>query len=248
MSVQHQQHPLPSGAQAVALPYQVWQCTAVTCRLRFPARRDELRNDRCPHCGAAVVVVAQVATTSAPWVAPDDNVITPTWPLVVLVDNVRSLFNVGSIFRSADGAGISHLYLCGITPTPEHPKLAKTALGAEQSVPWTHYKNSLECAQLLVEAGYQLWALEATATATSIFTAPLPAAPLVLVIGNEVAGVDAGLLAVCAQVVALPMYGAKRSLNVATAFGAAAVLLAQRRTTTPAVLATPINHQLPTTL
>jgi len=153
----------------------------------------------------------------------------PAWPLVVLVDNVRSTFNVGSIFRSADGAGVSHLYLCGITPTPAHPKLAKTALGAEQTVPWTHYKNSLECVQLLAAAGYQLWALEAMATAVSIFTAPLPAAPLALVIGNEVAGVDPGLLAHCTQIVALPMYGAKRSLNVATAFGAAAVLLTHRR-------------------
>lgn len=240
MSLQ-QQHPLPSQPQGIPLPYQIWQCTAPTCRLRFPARRDELRNDRCPHCGAAVVVVAQVATTSAPWVAPDDNVSTPAWPLVVLVDNVRSLFNVGSIFRSADGAGISHLYLCGITPTPEQPKLAKTALGAEQSVPWTQYKNSLECAQWLAAAGYHLWALEATATAVSIFTAPLPAAPLALVIGNEVAGVDPGLLAACTQVVALPMYGTKRSLNVATAFGAAAVLLAQRRAALPGLLTEPIN-------
>lgn len=236
MRLQHQQHLLSSEAQGATLPYQVWQCTSPTCRLRFPARRDELRNDRCPHCGAAVIVVAQVAGAAAPWSAPGERGNIPAWPLVVLVDNVRSLFNVGSIFRSADGAGISHLYLCGITPTPEQPKMAKTALGAEQSVPWTQYKNSLECAQLLGEAGYQLWALEATATAVSIFTAPLPAAPLALVVGNEVAGVDPGLLAACTQVVALPMYGAKSSLNVATAFGAAAVLLAQRRVSLPGAL------------
>jgi len=148
--------------------------------------------------------------------------------VAVVVDNVRSLFNVGSIFRSADGAGVHHLHLCGITPTPTNPKLAKTSLGAESTVAWTHYNNSLDCMAALHEAGYALWALEEDPTALSIFDAPLPRRPLALVVGNEVTGIDPAWLAAADEIVALPMYGSKRSLNVATAFGAAAVLLTHR--------------------
>jgi tRNA G18 (ribose-2'-O)-methylase SpoU len=162
---------------------------------------------------------------------------------VVVVDNVRSLFNVGSIFRSADGAGIHHLHLCGITPTPANPKLAKTALGAEHAVSWTYHRNSLDCAEQLRAAGYLLWALEEHAAATSIFTVPLPMVPVALVIGNEVTGVDPALLACCSTVVALPMQGIKRSLNVATAFGAAAIILAHRVATSRVGVTEQASHR-----
>jgi len=151
--------------------------------------------------------------------------------LQALLDNVRSTFNVGSIFRSADGAGLQHLYLCGITPTPDHPKLAKTALGAESNVPWSQHRNALDLAAMLQAQGYQLWALETTATALPLQAAPpLPAKGVVLVVGNEVTGVDPALLARCTQVVALPMDGQKRSLNVAVAFGIASYTLRFLRT------------------
>jgi 23S rRNA (guanosine2251-2'-O)-methyltransferase len=184
----------------------------------------------CPWCGAPTTLIA---TTP---VGADDRphvVALPPLPLAVLVDNVRSTFNVGSIFRSADGAGWGHLYLCGITPTPTNPKLAKTALGAQNVLPWTQHNNALALATALKAAGNALWALEETATATSLFATPrlahpLSAQPLVLVVGNEVVGVDPAILALCDKIVAIPMRGVKRSLNVATAFGVAAVVLAQR--------------------
>jgi tRNA G18 (ribose-2'-O)-methylase SpoU len=146
---------------------------------------------------------------------------------------VRSLFNVGSIFRSADGAGLRHLYLCGVTPTPDHPKLGKTALGAEKQVAWSHHRNAVILAEELRAAGWTLWALETGAAAESIFTValprpPLPQPPLVLVAGGEVTGVDPDVLALCARRVAIPMAGRKESLNVAVAFGVAAVILRQR--------------------
>ena len=147
-------------------------------------------------------------------------------PLTGLLDSVRSLFNVGSIFRSADGAGFAHLYLCGFTPTPANPRLAKTALGAERTVPWSHHNNNLDLATQLLAAGATLWALETTPAAVSLFAVRPPPGPLVLVVGNEVTGVDPGLLALCTQAVAIPMHGHKRSLNVATAFGIAASVLA----------------------
>jgi tRNA G18 (ribose-2'-O)-methylase SpoU len=153
-------------------------------------------------------------------------------PLETLLDNVRSAFNVGSILRSADAAGLRRVHLCGVTPTPAHPRvakqIAKTALGAEQSVPWAYAPNALDAARALCDQGTTLWALEEAPGALSLFAAPLPAGPLALVVGSEVAGVDPGLLSLCACAVCLPMRGIKRSLNVAVAFGIAAVLLAER--------------------
>ena len=109
---------------------------------------------------------------------------------------------------------------------PTNPRLAKTALGAERTVPWSHHNNNLDLATQLLAAGATLWALETTPAAVSLFAVRPPPGPLVLVVGNEVAGVDPGLLALCTQAVAIPMHGHKRSLNVATAFGIAASVLA----------------------
>jgi tRNA G18 (ribose-2'-O)-methylase SpoU len=139
-----------------------------------------------------------------------------------LVDNVRSIYNVGSFFRTADGAGsIAHLYLCGITPTPDNPKVAKTALGAEQSVPWSYHKNGWETAVSLQQQGHQLWALEGTAQAESLLATTPITAPTVLVVGNELSGIDPDILAICAKVLAIPMQGRKSSLNVASALAVA---------------------------
>jgi tRNA G18 (ribose-2'-O)-methylase SpoU len=147
--------------------------------------------------------------------------------LEVLLDNIRSIYNVGAIFRTADGVGIRHLHLCGLTATPEHAKVRKTALGAEQAVPWTYYRNSLEAVTQLKARGMHLWALESYPDARSLFEVAheLVSYPTVLVVGNEVSGVDPGILAQCHGKVSLPMHGVKESLNVAVAFGAAVYVL-----------------------
>jgi tRNA G18 (ribose-2'-O)-methylase SpoU len=145
----------------------------------------------------------------------------------VLLDNIRSVLNVGSMFRTADGAGIQHVHLCGITPTPDNRKLAKTALGAEDHVPWTHHNDGTAAAALLKDLGFQLWALEGGPGAEFLFdvvTEPLEG-PLVLVVGNEVSGIDPGILAHCHRILQIPMMGVKNSLNVAVAFGIAAYAL-----------------------
>ena len=133
-------------------------------------------------------------------------------------------FNVGSMFRSADGAGVSHLHLAGITATPAHPKLAKAALGAQETVAWTYHPNGVAAAESLKAARVELWALERTAGLSeqpSLFSVPVSGAPLAVVVGNEKAGVDPGILALCDAVVSLPMIGRKSSLNAAVAFGIA---------------------------
>ena len=208
--------------------YEIRECTEAACRGRFPAAVGQLPGDRCPWCGGRTQIVHQLAP-SAEAAASHTTPPPVTLPtLAGLLDNVRSLFNVGSIFRSADGAGLHHLYLCGVTPTPAQHKLAKTALGAEQHVAWSHHRNGVRLADALLADGWTLWALETSAAAVSLLDAPPLPPSLVLVVGSEVTGVDPDLLARCAHCVAIPMAGRKQSLNVATAFGVAAVLLRHR--------------------
>jgi tRNA G18 (ribose-2'-O)-methylase SpoU len=147
-----------------------------------------------------------------------------------MLDNIRSAWNVGAMFRSADGAGFSRLHLCGFTPTPEIPAVGKTALGAELSLPWTWAPDGVALAQTLLEQGCQLWALEQESRSVSIYASKpeLPGGRLVLVVGNEVCGVDPGILALCQRVVHIPMHGGKRSLNAAVAFGIATYALRER--------------------
>jgi 23S rRNA (guanosine2251-2'-O)-methyltransferase len=207
-----------------AVSYRILECTQPECRLRFPATNLDGAVDECPCCGASLrAVYAGVLQQSAAG-RPSPEL---QHPLLALLDNVRSVFNAGSIFRSADGAGLLRLWLCGITPTPEHPKFAKTALGAEQSVSWQHARNGVDVARQLLEEGHQLWALEGGSRAEPLFEGRLPirglevAMPVVLVVGNEVTGIDPELLTLCDRVLSIPMQGMKRSLNVATAFGIA---------------------------
>jgi 23S rRNA (guanosine2251-2'-O)-methyltransferase len=205
--------------------FEVRQCTDPGCGLRIPLDPAEFSGAFCPRCGAPMERVAE-PYSHADCVEAGSS---PKRHLSVLLDNIRSAHNVGAIFRTADGADIRHLYLCGFTPTPvENPALAKTALGAENLIPWSQHLNGLALAEDLREKGYVLLALECTSKATPIYrykAEPPDERPSVLVVGNERAGVDPGILALCDEVVALPMAGQKASLNVAVAFGAAAYWL-----------------------
>ncbi len=144
---------------------------------------------------------------------------------VVICDDIRSLFNLGSIFRTADAAGVDRLYLCGITARPGRAKvdekLAKVALGAEKTVPWEYYRQAWRLADRLKTQGYRLAALE-LAPGSVKYTEFRPQFPLALIVGNEVAGVKRSLLARADTVVEIPMHGRKESLNVSVAFGIAA--------------------------
>lgn len=146
----------------------------------------------------------------------------PRHPVAALLDRVRSLYNVGAMFRTADALALDHLYLTGYTGTPAHPSLRKTALGAETTVPWSHHADPLALADQLRAEGHTLVALELTDRPTPAADLPLGVFPLVLVVGNEVDGIEDALLARCDAAVELPQYGAKHSLNAATAFGVAA--------------------------
>jgi tRNA G18 (ribose-2'-O)-methylase SpoU len=139
-------------------------------------------------------------------------------PLRVVLDNLRSAFNVGSIFRTCEGAGVEQIHLCGITPYPPHPKLDKTARGATELVPWTHHIDCLEAVRRLKEDGFRLAALELTDRSVDYRSLPYTP-PLALILGHEVAGVTRPVLEMADWILEIPMRGRKNSLNVATAAG-----------------------------
>jgi len=150
-----------------------------------------------------------------------DITVTPRVPIEVLVDNVRSLYNVGSIFRSSDGAWIQKLFLCGFTPHPPRKEIEKTALGATDTVPWEYHRDPIEVVHELKRRGITLCVLEQT-THSIPFTDVSPEKfPLCLVIGNEISGVSRPLVEAADIAIEIPMAGTKQSLNVAVAYGIA---------------------------
>jgi 23S rRNA (guanosine2251-2'-O)-methyltransferase len=196
------------------------QCLDELCRFRFPVAVVDAPIPKCPRCGSEVVVVAAHEKSGS--LRRNGQSDGPKW--VGILDNIRSIHNTGSMFRTADGAGFAHLYLCGITATPEHPRLANASLGSQKTVGWTYSPNGVDLARQLLETGYRLWALERNnstplATTTNIVSLD---SDLALVVGNEKAGIDPGILSLCDGVIGLPMVGHKSSLNVAVAFGIAA--------------------------
>lgn len=149
-------------------------------------------------------------------------------PIAVVIDNVRSLHNVGSFFRSSDGAWIEKLYLTGITATPEHQGVHKTALGAQETVPWQHEENTMTTVRRLKNEGYTIAILELTDRPTLVDEIEQDAFPLCLIVGNEVHGVQDEVLELADLAIEIPQYGAKQSLNVSVAFGIAIFDLVRR--------------------
>ena len=207
--------------------FQFRQCQNDTCRFRFPVYAASPQGESCPRCGRPTQFGTEPFTGHVVK-RPD---VTPNHVIEGLLDNIRSAFNVGAIFRTADAAAISHLHLCGMTASPDNPRLAKTALGAEKTVPWTYYNNALDAARQLQAKGYNLWAIEGGESAESLFDVTAEpggrGAPILLIVGNELTGIDPHLLDLCDRVLYIPMYGRKASLNVEVAFGIAAYHLRQ---------------------
>ncbi|VAW43336.1 hypothetical protein MNBD_CHLOROFLEXI01-3015 [hydrothermal vent metagenome] len=202
--------------------YEIRQCQAANCHFRFPVAVNDPAGESCPHCNEPTALAAKARhSVGSPRFQP-----IPYFPHIeLLLDNIRSLYNVGAIMRTADGAGVSHLHVGGITALPTHPKLAKTALGAEKALPWTQHRNGVHAVTQLKAAGYEIWALEGAAGAKNLFEADLGVGEngrsILLVIGNEKTGVDPDILRLADRIFALPMIGIKESLNVAVAFGIA---------------------------
>jgi tRNA G18 (ribose-2'-O)-methylase SpoU len=148
-------------------------------------------------------------------------------PAAILLDNVRSLYNVGAFFRTADSAGIGSLQLCGITGRPPNAGISKTALGAERHVAWRHEWNAVDAVTALRLAGYEIAAIETNPHSVDLFDWQ-PRWPVCVIFGNEVDGIRAELLALADTYVRIPMLGHKHSLNVATAGGVVAYELLRK--------------------
>lgn len=137
-------------------------------------------------------------------------------PVTVLLEDLRSLYNVGSFFRIADAAAVESLLLCGITGQPPQKGIAKTALGAENTVPWRHCDDSISAAHEMRSRGYELAVIETGVRSLDLFDWT-PRFPVCVIFGNELHGVRADLSAICDTQICIPMLGFKHSLNVATA-------------------------------
>lgn len=204
--------------------FEIRTCRA--CRLRYPLPANHPFGVRCPICmGETDVHLTQVIS-----VEPPAQLETSYRHFAILLDNIRSAWNVGSILRTADGLGLPLAHLCGITPTPDQPEVRKTALGAEKSVAWSYHKDGLAFVLEQQKQGALVLALEQTSRSVAIQDAsPVQdKRPVVLVLGNEISGVDPGILEAADSHVHINMRGSKRSFNVAIAFGIAAALLLQR--------------------
>ena len=139
-------------------------------------------------------------------------------PAAVLLDNIRSMYNVGAFFRAADGVGLQKLCLCGITARPPKAGISKTALGAEQTVAWEHHWDAVHIAEQLRRSGFAIAAVETSAQSVDLFEWR-PRFPVCVAFGNEVEGLSPELLEMADAHVRIPMLGEKKSLNVATAGG-----------------------------
>lgn len=145
----------------------------------------------------------------------------PRQPLVVVLQNIRSLYNVGSIFRTADAMRVAELVLTGYTPSPPNIAISKTALGADRTVPWTQVQHTADALGDLRRRGFRIFALELTDSSRSVRSIAPSDLPMALVLGNEIAGVTQDVLDLCDGAFEIPMYGVKHSLNVAVAAGIA---------------------------
>lgn len=139
-------------------------------------------------------------------------------PITVVLDSVRSAYNVGAMIRTAECAGVSRMYICGISAAPPNRRLEKTALGAAGSLPWEYRESAFDAVMDLKKEGRRILSLETTNRSVSLWEASFEP-PCVLVFGHEVTGVDMDILEISDEIVKIPVFGRKNSLNVATAFG-----------------------------
>ena len=202
--------------------YEIRVCTA--CGLRYPLVAGHAFGTRCPTCMGDTRLLLSRELVTEPTPLPLMEFDSTNARPAVLLDNIRSAWNTGSILRSADGFGFRHVYVCGITPSPENEAVTKTSLGAEDSVPWSYHKDAVKLVRGLKKEGWRILALEEHERA-QVIGSDIQSGHAVLIVGNEITGVDPELLDLCDQILHIPMRGAKRSFNVAVAFAIAAYAL-----------------------
>ena len=150
---------------------------------------------------------------------PEEFKQTKKIPLVVVLDNVRSLHNVGSVFRTSDAFLVQAVYLCGITATPPHAEIHKTALGAENTVDWKYFEKTIDAIRELKQEGFHIAAVEQAENSILLDDFRIKETPFAIVLGNEVKGVDQDVMNLCDSCIEIPQFGTKHSLNVSVTSG-----------------------------
>jgi tRNA G18 (ribose-2'-O)-methylase SpoU len=140
-------------------------------------------------------------------------------PVIAVLENIRSAYNVGSVFRTADAFLLEGIYICGYSPFPPHKEIRKTALGAEESVTWKHFKTAREAIQELRSLGYMIYSVEQAEQSMKLHQFRSASERLAVVFGNEVTGVEQSTIELCDGIIEIPQLGMKHSLNIATAAG-----------------------------
>ncbi|MEC7646311.1 MAG: RNA methyltransferase [Bacteroidota bacterium] len=140
-------------------------------------------------------------------------------PITIVLDNIRSALNVGSVFRTADSFLVENIILCGITTTPPNKSIRKVALGATESVDWQFAENTLNAVLKLKKNGYHIMAVEQADKSSKLDNFSLPNKPIAIIMGNEVDGVSEDVINICEEVIEIPQFGTKHSLNISVATG-----------------------------
>jgi len=140
-------------------------------------------------------------------------------PIVIVLDNVRSMNNIGSVFRTADAFLLQSIYLCGVTATPPHREIQKTALGATESVDWKHFPTTIDAVNELKKDGFTIYAVEQAEKSTLLDVLNVIDKKIGLVFGNEVSGVEQSVIDACTGCIEIPQFGTKHSLNLAVSVG-----------------------------
>jgi len=153
-------------------------------------------------------------------------------PVIVIMDDVRSMHNVGSAFRTGDAFAIEALYLCGYTPTPPHRDIHKTALGATETVSWLHFETTMDAVKQAKLMGYKVYAVEQAHNSTMLNTLQWNNEPIALVFGNEVSGVNDEVMAIADGCIEIPQFGSKHSLNISVSMGVVLWEMVRTRHTT----------------
>lgn len=140
-------------------------------------------------------------------------------PIIIILDDIRSMHNVGSVFRTGDAFAVSAIYLCGYTPRPPHRDIHKTALGATESVNWEHFPETTDAVHVAKEKGYKVFAIEQAHNSINLNNFKWQSEKVALVFGNEVTGVNDEVLKLADGVIEIPQWGAKHSLNISVSAG-----------------------------
>ena len=185
----------------------MFECQNPECCLRIPTNLSAGIVETCPFCKNLMKPVGEPFQNSV----PAESSFETDLPIIhILLDNLRSVFNVGSIFRTANGAAVAHVYCCGTTPTPDHPKFIKSGLGAEETVSWSYSRNGLNTAKTAITQGFDVVSLEISGNSNSIFGLSQQMTiyeKVLLVVGNEVSGIDPEILALSKTEFTSPCWG-----------------------------------------